>query len=97
MLGAVVADASWGRLRAEAEFTSGKNDIQNLSLTGTRRERLIGRKPVTTMMLNAAYDTPKIWDRVRFTVGAGAAVMTTTLSTTFSGRPQGSGPDERER
>ncbi|USU13815.1 outer membrane beta-barrel protein [Sphingomonadaceae bacterium OTU29THOMA1] len=72
VLGAVVADASWGRLRAEAEFTSSKNDIKNLSLNGMRRELLTGRKSVTTMMLNAAYDTPKISDRVRLTVGGGA-------------------------
>lgn len=72
VLGAVVADASWGRVRGEAEFTSGKNDIDDLSLNGTPRELLTGRKSVTTMMLNAAYDTPRIWDRVRFTVGGGA-------------------------
>lgn len=72
MIGAVVADAPWGRVRTEAELTASKNDISSLSLNGTRRELLNGRKTVTTAMLNIAYDTPKFWDRVRFTIGGGA-------------------------
>lgn len=72
MIGVVVADANWGRIRTEAELSAGKNDIRRLTLNGVQRELLSGRKSVTTTMLNVAYDTPKIWDRIRFTVGGGA-------------------------
>ncbi|MFD1951503.1 outer membrane protein [Sphingomonas arantia] len=72
LLGAIVADAPWGRLRTEVELTNSKSNLKSLSLNGVRRELLNGRKSVSTTMLNAAYDTPKIWDRVRLTVGGGA-------------------------
>lgn len=70
-IGLVVADTSYGRLRAEAEFSASKNDITDLVLNDLPRDLVRGRKSVAAGMLNVAYDTPRILDRLRLTAGAG--------------------------
>lgn len=70
-IGVIVADTGYGRVRAEAEFSASKNDITDLVLNDVPRDLVRGRKSVTAGMLNVAYDTPLIFDRVRFTAGAG--------------------------
>ena len=71
VLGAIVKEARWGRIRAEAEIAASKNSVSRLILNGQERELLQGRKSVTTVMANLVYDTPKVLDRVRFSVGGG--------------------------
>jgi opacity protein-like surface antigen len=70
-IGAVVADGGWGRARVEAELTSSRVNLANLSLNSQRRELLQGRRSVATQMVNIVYDTPRIADRVRLSLGGG--------------------------
>ena len=70
-IGVIVAETSYGRFRAEAELSGSKNDITDLVLNGVPRDLVRGRKSVTAGMLNVAYDTPRFFDRLRFTAGAG--------------------------
>ncbi len=70
-IGVIVSDSGIGRFRTEAEFSAGKNDIKELVLNDVPRDLVRGRKSVTAGMLNIAYDTPRIFDRVRLTAGAG--------------------------
>jgi opacity protein-like surface antigen len=75
-LGLVAKEAGWGRVRLEGEFSARDNDVDKLVLNGVRRQLLDGHTSVTSEMVNFLYDTPKYWDRVRFTVGAGVGVAT---------------------
>lgn len=70
-LGAVVVDADWGRVRVEGELASRQNKVEKLVLNDVQRQLIEGAKTATTTMINVAYDTPKVFDRVRFSVGAG--------------------------
>lgn len=74
-LGVAGADSSWGRLRAEVELSFRKSDQEGLTLNGVPRTVIDGSDvSVGAGMLNAYYDTPKFFDRVRFGVGAGFGV-----------------------
>ncbi len=70
-IGVVLSDSGIGRFRTEAEFSATKNDVRDLILNDVPRDLVRGRKSVTAGMLNLAYDTPRIFDRVRLTAGAG--------------------------
>ena len=71
-LGVTSPDYSFGRFRAEVEVSSRKSDLQGIELNGVARTiRDDGNVSVSTGMVQALYDTPLYWDRVRFHVGAG--------------------------
>ncbi|WP_420137552.1 outer membrane beta-barrel protein [Sphingomonas sp.] len=70
-LGAIVGEGHWGRLRVEGELAASRNKLNRLVLNNVERQLLEGRKSVTTQMVNLAYDTPKIANLVRFSVGGG--------------------------
>jgi opacity protein-like surface antigen len=74
VLGVIAKEGSWGRLRAEGEIAASKNSVKRLILNDVERELLEGRKSATTVMANLVYDTPKLLDRVRFSVGGGFGV-----------------------
>ncbi len=71
VLGAVAATGEWGRARVEAEFSASRNTLKRLDLNGQQRTLLEGSRSVTTEMVNILYDTPRIAERLRFTLGAG--------------------------
>lgn len=74
-LGVAGADSSWGRLRAEVEFSFRKSDLEGLTLNGVPRTVVDGSDvSIGAGMLNAYFDTPKLLDRLRFGVGAGFGV-----------------------
>lgn len=71
VIGAIAAQGEWGRARVEGEFSASRNSVERLILNGVRRELTEGRKSITTEMVNLVYDTPKIANLVRFSVGGG--------------------------
>jgi opacity protein-like surface antigen len=71
VIGAVAATGDWGRARVEAEFSASRNTLKRLDLNGQQRTLLEGRRSVTTEMVNLIYDTPRIAERLRFSLGAG--------------------------
>lgn len=70
-IGVILADTAVGRFRTEAEFSASRNDVTDLVLNDVPRDLVRGGKSVTAGMLNIAYDTPRLFDRVRLTAGAG--------------------------
>lgn len=73
-LGIVAKQGDWGRVRLEGEFTARDNNLDKLVLNGVRRQLLGGDTSVTAEMVNFAYDTPKYWNLVRFSVGGGVGI-----------------------
>jgi opacity protein-like surface antigen len=73
-LGVVAKESDWGRVRVEAEIGRRYNKVDRLVLNSVERQLLEGRKEVTSALVNVAYDTPLYWDRVRFTLAAGAGL-----------------------
>jgi opacity protein-like surface antigen len=74
-LGIVSDDFSFGRVRGEIEFSSRESDLESLSLNSVDRTVNAGSHvSVQAGMLNAYYDTPQFFDRVRFSLGAGLGV-----------------------
>lgn len=71
VIGAVAATGAWGRARVEAEFAASRNKLDTLSLNGQQRTLLEGRRTVTTQMVNLIYDTPRIAERLRLSLGGG--------------------------
>ena len=70
-LGAVVARGKWGRARVEGEISASRNTVNRLILNDVQRQLLEGRKSTTTEMVNVVYDTPKLANLVRFSIGGG--------------------------
>ncbi|NWG70767.1 MAG: outer membrane beta-barrel protein [Parvularculaceae bacterium] len=65
-------DHSFGRWRAEVETSFRSADLDGLALNGVDRTVLDGSEVSTVAALvNVAYDTPKFFDRLRFSAGAG--------------------------
>lgn len=88
-IGVIVADAPWGRLRTEAEISASKNSVDRLILNGQQRQLLQGRKSITATMLNFAYDTPRILDRLRFSAGAGVGAASIDYDIQYNVSPTG--------
>jgi opacity protein-like surface antigen len=71
MIGVVAAQGDWGRMRVEGEVSASQNAIKRLVLNDVRRDLLEGRKSITSEMVNVMYDTPKLANLVRLSVGGG--------------------------
>ena len=71
VVGMVAARGDWGRVRVEGELSASQNSVKRLVLNDVRRELLEGRKSLTTEMVNLVYDTPKVANLVRFSLGGG--------------------------
>jgi opacity protein-like surface antigen len=66
------ADHSMGRFRAEFETAFRQADVEALSLNGVPRQfNPSSEVSITTAMVNAFYDTPVFWERVRAYGGVG--------------------------
>lgn len=71
-LGLVAVDHGWGRARFEVEFSQRESSVEALSLNDVDRVVEDGSESsVTAGMINAWYDSPRYFDRVRFSLGAG--------------------------
>lgn len=71
-LGLTGPDRSWGRARAEIEFSYRESGLEELTLNGVSRTVVDGSEvSMSAGMLNVFYDTPQMFDRLRFSVGAG--------------------------
>ncbi len=71
LVGAIAGQGNWGRARVEGEITASQNSVKRLILNDVRRDLLEGRKSITTEMVNVIYDTPKLANLVRLSVGGG--------------------------
>lgn len=71
-LGVASSEYAFGRFRAEVEVSSRKSDLEGIELNDVARTIREDRSvAVSTGMIQAIYDTPLYWDRVRFHIGAG--------------------------
>jgi opacity protein-like surface antigen len=71
-LGVVAADGDLGRIRVEMELSRWQADVKALSLNDVDRVVLDGSESsVAAGFLNAWYDSPLVFDRIRFSLGAG--------------------------
>lgn len=74
-LGVVVADGSPGRVRAEVELSHWQAGVDALSLNDVDRVVLDGSEAsVAAGFINAWYDSPRFFDRMRLSVGIGAGI-----------------------
>ena len=74
-LGVATPEQSFGRFRGEIEASFRQSDLGGLTLNGVAREVLDGSHvSVAAAMVNLSYDTPQLFDRLRFTAGAGFGV-----------------------
>ena len=71
VIGAVAATGPWGRARVEVELAASRNKLNTLSLNGQRRALLEGNRTATTQIVNFIYDTQRIAERIRFSLGGG--------------------------
>lgn len=73
--GVATSELGFGRFRGEIEASFRQSDLSGLTLNGVAREVLDGSHvSVAAGMVNLNYDTPKLFDRLRFTAGAGFGV-----------------------
>lgn len=71
-LGFVAIESGWGRGRFEVELSQRESSVDALSLNDVDRVVLDGSESsITAGLINAWYDSPKYFDRVRFSLGAG--------------------------
>jgi opacity protein-like surface antigen len=71
-LGLASTERSYGRARAEIEFSHRESQLGDLTLNDVDRTVVDGSEvSVSAGMLNVFYDTPQMFDRLRFSVGAG--------------------------
>jgi hypothetical protein len=74
-IGIAGRDYAWGRVRGEVEFAFRKADVGALALNGVDRVVQDGSETtVTTGLVNAYYDSPLLYDRLRLSVGAGFGI-----------------------
>lgn len=74
-VGLLGKDYSWGRVRGDVEFAYRVSDVEYLALNGIARVVQDGSKTeIMTGLVNAYYDTPLYFDRIRFSIGAGFGI-----------------------
>jgi opacity protein-like surface antigen len=74
-LGVVVADGASGMARAEVELSHWQASVDALSLNDVDRVVLDGSEAsVTAGFINAWYDSPRLFNRMRLSVGIGAGI-----------------------
>ena len=74
-IGAIAADGAFGRLRVEGELSYRRARVGGLSLNDVDRVVLGGSKSTTaTGLVNAWYDTPKLFGIARLSAGAGVGL-----------------------
>jgi opacity protein-like surface antigen len=74
-VGVTGGDMSFGRFRGEFETAFRQSDVEALALNGTARQfNPSSEVSITTAMVNAYYDTPVFWERVRAFGGVGFGI-----------------------
>ncbi len=74
-LGLVMAAGGWGRTRAEVGVSTLQLGVEDLSLNQTAREVLDGSEiRANAAVVSLYYDTPPLFDRVRFSLGVGGGI-----------------------
>lgn len=74
-IGIKAMEGDWGRVRFDAELSQREADLDTLFLNGVQQTVRQGSHVlITAAMLNAYYDTPVYFDRVRFYAGAGVGI-----------------------
>lgn len=89
VLGAVAANEDWGRLRVETELSANRNSLKRLALNGTGRELLEGRRSITSELVNVVYDTPKLANLIRLSVGGGIGAAAVDYDIRYNVGPTG--------